>query len=82
VQGRLKAIDAFDACAELARIEAPRLVIAGDGVPLVPAENSRLIARRIPGARLVLPPHASHFFWTEKPRETADALIRFFGRIA
>jgi pimeloyl-ACP methyl ester carboxylesterase len=30
----------------------------------------------------VLLPDASHFFWIEKPRETADALIRFFGKLA
>ncbi len=82
VQGHLKAIDAFDACADLPRIKAPTLVIAGEGDPLIPAENSRVIAGRIPGAQLVLLPDASHFFWIEKPRETADALIRFFGKLA
>ena len=80
VQGHLTAIDAFNACADLPRIKAPTLVIAGEGDPLIPAENSRLIARRIPGAQLALLPDASHFFWIEKPRETADALIRFFAQ--
>lgn len=80
VQGHLKAIDAFDACADLARIKAPTLVIAGAGDPLIPAENSRLIASRIPGAQLLLLPDASHFFWIEKPQETAAALIRFFAQ--
>lgn len=79
VQGHLKAIDAFAGCADLPQIKAPTLVIAGEGDPLIPAENSRLIASRIPGARLVLLPDASHFFWIEKPQETADALIGFFG---
>ena len=82
VQGHLKAIDAFDACADLPRIQAPTLVITGEGDPLIPAENSRLIASRIPGAQLVLLPEASHFFWIEQPRETAAALIRFFGGLA
>lgn len=82
VQGHLKAIDAFAGCADLPRIKAPTLVIAGEGDPLIPAENSRLIAGRIAGARLVLLPDASHFFWIEKPRETADALIGFFGGLA
>ena len=78
VRGHLQAIDAFDACADLARIKAPTLVIAGVGDALIPAENSRLIASRIPGAQLVLLPDAAHFFWIEKPRETADALTQFF----
>ena len=80
VQGHLKAIDAFDACADLPRIKAPTLVITGEGDALIPAENSRLIASRIPGAQLVLLPDAAHFFWIEKPQETADALIRFFAQ--
>jgi len=82
VRGHLKAIDAFDACADLAQIKAPTLVITGADDPLIPAENSRRIAGRIPGAQLVLLPEASHFFWVEKPRETADALIRFFGALS
>jgi len=81
VRGHLEAIDAFDACADLPRIKAPSLVITGAGDPLIPAENSRLIASRIAGAQLVQLPDASHFFWIEKPQETADALIRFFGRL-
>ena len=82
VKGHLKAVDAFEACADLPQIEAPTLVITGDGDPLIPPENSRLIAGRIPGAQLVVLPDASHFFWIEKPQETADALIRFFGKLA
>ena len=82
VKGHLKAIDAFDACADLAQIKAPTLVITGDGDPLIPPENSRLIAGRIPGAQLEVLPDASHFFWIEKPQETADALIGFFGKLA
>ena len=81
VRGHLKAIDAFEACADLARIKAPTLVIAGAGDPLIPAENSRLIASRVPAAQLALLPDASHFFWIEKPQETADALMRFFGQL-
>ena len=82
VRGHLKAIDAFDACADLERIKAPTLVITGADDPLIPAENSRRIAERIPGAQLAVLPDASHFFWIEKPRETADALIRFFGALS
>lgn len=80
VRGHLKAIDAFDACADLAQIKAPTLVITGAGDPLIPPENSRRIASRIPGAELALLQDASHFFWIEKPAETADALTRFFAQ--
>lgn len=78
VQGHLKAIDAFDGNAALGTLRAPTLVIAGEGDPLIPVENSRLLSRRIPGARLIVLKDASHFFWIEKPKETADALKTFF----
>jgi len=82
VKGQLKAIGAFDGCADLPQIKAPTLVIAGEGDPLVPPENSRLIAGRISGAQLVMLADASHLFWIERPQPTADALIRFFGKLA
>jgi pimeloyl-ACP methyl ester carboxylesterase len=81
VQGHLRAIDAFAGCADLSKITAPTLVITGEGDPLIPPENSRMIASRIPGAELEILRDASHFFWIEKPRETAQALIRFFGKL-
>ena len=79
VQGHLQAIDRFDASEDLPTIQAPTLVITGEGDPLIPAENSRRIAGRIPGAKLNLLKDASHFFWIEKPQETADVLIAFFN---
>jgi len=81
VQGHLKAMDAFDGNAALGTLRAPTLVITGEGDPLIPAENSRLLSRRIRGAKLVVLEDASHFFWIEKPKETADALIAFFAGI-
>lgn len=78
VQGHLKAIDAFEGCGDLGRITAPTLVITGDSDPLIPPENSRILARGIPGARLHILEGASHFFWVEKPAETAAALAGFF----
>jgi pimeloyl-ACP methyl ester carboxylesterase len=78
VQGHMQAIDAFDGGGDLGKIRAPTLVIAGEGDPLIPAENSRILAGRIPGAKLTILKDASHFFWIEKPRETAEALTGFF----
>jgi pimeloyl-ACP methyl ester carboxylesterase len=81
VQGHLQAIDGFDACGDLGTIRAPALVITGEGDPLIPAENSRRIASRIPGAKLTLLKDASHFFWIERPQETAQTLIEFFEQV-
>lgn len=81
MRGHMAAIEAFDAKDDLGGIAAPTLVITGAEDRLIPAENSRRIAAAIPGARLNLLPDAAHFFWIEKPRETAQALIDFFGSL-
>jgi pimeloyl-ACP methyl ester carboxylesterase len=81
VQGHLKAIDGFEGCGDMGRIAAPTLVITGDSDPLIPPENSRILANGIPGARLCVLKNASHFFWVEKPEETAAVLTEFFSRL-
>jgi 3-oxoadipate enol-lactonase len=53
----------------LGTILAPTLVIAGDGDRLVPPENSRRIAGRIPGAKFVLLPGAPHRLFAENAEE-------------
>lgn len=80
VKGHMAAIDAFDAWGDLGQIRAPTLVISGAEDSLIPADNSHRMAAAIPGAELLLLPDAAHFFWVEKPRETAQALIDFFGK--
>jgi 3-oxoadipate enol-lactonase len=81
VKGHLAAIESFDGAGDLGSIRAPTLVITGAEDRLIPAENSRRIAAAIPGAQLELLPESAHFFWIEKPHETAQALIRFFGAL-
>src|SRR4030067_397583 len=44
----------------LGNIDAPTLVITGDGDRVVPPENSRRLAQRIPGAKLVILSGAPH----------------------
>jgi len=56
----------------LGSIDVPTLVVTGDGDKVVSPENSRRIARRIPGAKLVLLPGAPHRFFAEN----ADAFNR------
>ena len=81
VKGHLRAIEAWDGCGQLGQIKAPTLVITGAEDRLIPAANSTLMAERIPGAELCLLPDSAHFFWLEKPRETAKALGDFFGKL-
>jgi 3-oxoadipate enol-lactonase len=61
----------------LAGIGMPTLVIHGETDDLVPPENGRIIARAIPGSRLVMIPHASHIFFTDQLQTSTDALLSF-----
>lgn len=81
VKGHLKAVEDWEGCADLSSITAPTLVITGAEDRLIPAENSRLMAKKIRGAKLELLPDAAHFFWIEKPEETAEALTKFFQEL-
>jgi 3-oxoadipate enol-lactonase len=69
---QLAAAVSHDAAGRLERIRARTLVITGDADRLVHWENSRRIAERIPGARLVVLPGAPHRLFAEN----ADAFNR------
>jgi pimeloyl-ACP methyl ester carboxylesterase len=74
---RLQAIMAWEAYSRLAQISAPTLVIHGENDRLVPPENGKLIATRIPGAKLVVIPRASHIFTTDQPDAAHGAMLEF-----
>jgi 3-oxoadipate enol-lactonase len=61
----------------LSGITLPTLVIHGESDELVPPENGRIIAKAIPGARLVMLPHASHIFFTDQLEASSEALLAF-----
>jgi pimeloyl-ACP methyl ester carboxylesterase len=75
----LQAVIGWEAYSRLAQIAAPTLVIHGENDRLVPAENGKRIAARIPGAKLVLIPGASHIFPTDQPVATQTAILEFLG---
>ncbi|HVB81045.1 MAG TPA: alpha/beta fold hydrolase [Candidatus Binataceae bacterium] len=74
---RMKALHEHDTYDRLARIDCPTLVITGKDDALISWENSRLLAERIPGARLVLLEPAGHCFWLERPEQSRDTILRF-----
>lgn len=76
-QGQLMAVATHDTAARIAKITAETLVITGDEDHLIPAENARLIAARIPGARTAILPGVGHMFWIEGA-DAAEAEIRGF----
>jgi 3-oxoadipate enol-lactonase len=74
------AIMGHDTYERLPEIKAPTLVIAGDADKLVPVENSRLIASRIPNAELVTLKNMGHGFNIEAADEVNHVVLRFLNR--
>jgi pimeloyl-ACP methyl ester carboxylesterase len=74
---QLQGILAWEGYSRLSAITAPTLVVHGDSDRLVPPENGKRIAERIPGAKLVMIPHASHLFLTDQT-DTAHGIILEF----
>jgi 3-oxoadipate enol-lactonase len=77
--GQLQGIFGWEAYSRIAQITVPTLVIHGQTDRLVPAANSRLIAEKIPGAKLVLIPNASHIFETDQPATAHHAILEFLA---
>ncbi len=75
---QLQGILAWESYNRLPEICVPTLVIHGENDRLVPAGNGKLIADRVPGAKLVLITHASHIFLTDQPQVANEAILNFF----
>lgn len=75
---QLGAVMKHDTIDRLNQIIHPTLVMTGTEDTLVDPANSRIIAERIPGARLVEFQETGHVFFTEKADEVNRALIQFF----
>lgn len=67
--------DTFD---RLPSITQPTLIMTGTEDTLIDSRNSKLLADRIPAARLLEFEETGHVFFTEKPGDVNHALITFF----
>jgi 3-oxoadipate enol-lactonase len=76
---QLQGLLAWEAYSRLSRIGVPTLVIHGESDRLVPPGNAKLIAERIPSAKLVMIPHASHLFLTDQTEVAHHAILEFLG---
>ncbi len=74
---RLEAALAHDTYGRLGEISCPVLVLTGKNDALISWENSRILAERIPGAKLVLLEPAGHVFWLEQPEKSREAILGF-----
>jgi len=76
-RAQIAAVLAHDSAARLAQIGAPTLILTGDDDRVIPAESSRLLAERIPGARLAVIAGSGHLFFVEAPEQTLALLEDF-----
>jgi pimeloyl-ACP methyl ester carboxylesterase len=72
-----EALGATDLTRELSRIAVPTLVVHGECDRVVPLSTARELAAAIPGADLVVIPHAGHVANQEQP-EAFNAAVREF----
>ncbi len=75
-----QAIMGHDTCDRLPHLNAPTLVIAGTADRLVPVENSRILASRIPNAELVILENMGHGYIVEAAEEANKAILDFLRR--
>jgi pimeloyl-ACP methyl ester carboxylesterase len=76
----LEASVAQDRGAPIENIRVPTLVIAGDEDQVYPPALARDVARRIPGAELVMMPGAGHLPNLEQPERFNEILLDFLNR--
>ena len=78
---QLQGIFMWESYSRLEQIHAPTLVIHGEHDRLVPMGNARILAEKIPGAKLVLLPNAGHIFTTDQPDEAHRAILKFLESV-
>jgi pimeloyl-ACP methyl ester carboxylesterase len=76
---QLGALFCFNSYPRLPCISAPTLVISGTADCLVVPRNSHILARRIPGARLVFLKGCGHGFIAEAEAPTARCILNFLA---
>jgi 3-oxoadipate enol-lactonase len=72
-----EAMQGFDAYDRLPSIRLPTLVIHGTEDRAVHPDNARILAERIPGARLILLGGAGHVYHAEQPEAADRAVVEF-----
>ena len=74
---QLWAISRWSSLPFLARLRQPTLVVSGDDDPIVPVANARLLAARIPGARLHVERGGGHLLLLDDSAAVAPVIARF-----
>lgn len=76
---QLQAAVSFNTESRVERITSPTLVLSGDADVIVPVQNSRNLAAKIPGAQLRVIEGGSHTFFIEQAEEFNQIVSEFLG---
>src|ERR1044072_1283902 len=76
---QLQAAMRFNVESRLEEIKSPTLVLSGDADIIVPVQNSRNLAAKIPGARLQIIEGGSHTFFIEQAEQFNKILTDFLN---
>ncbi len=76
IMAQAQAILAHDTSSRLGQLDMPTLVIHGTEDQMLPVANGRMIAERIPNARLEILDGVGHLFFWERPAESAELIRR------
>jgi pimeloyl-ACP methyl ester carboxylesterase len=77
---QLAGILAWSSYRRLSRIDIPTLVIHGEQDRLVPPQNGKVVADRIPNAQFHLVPQAGHMLMTDQPDISTEIVLNFLGQ--
>jgi pimeloyl-ACP methyl ester carboxylesterase len=76
---QLAAIAGWTSLPWLHTLEMPVLVMAGDDDPIIPLLNAKILARRIPGARLHVVRGGGHLFLLDDRQDVVEAIDDFLS---
>ena len=76
---QLYAVAGWSSLPWLHRVRHRTLVMSGDDDPIVPLVNGRMLAWRLPDARLHVVHGGGHLFMLERPEETASLIAGFLA---
>jgi 3-oxoadipate enol-lactonase len=74
IMAQMQACAAHDTNARLPELKTPTLVVHGSTDELLPVQNGRLIASRIPGSQLEILDGVGHMFFWERPQRSAELI--------
>ena len=74
---QLQAAMNFNVESRLSEIKSPTLILSGDADVIVPVQNSRNLAAKIPGAQLEIIEGGSHTFFIEQSQDFNQRLSAF-----